>query len=177
MKRIIATLIALALVAGMAHAQDTTIVPLKENALQGYLMFSGWSGDKFASLNGGVKLGTIISLDDSRKLFLRTGYASLNWGDGLIQSIEVCPTLTWYLGQKWTFYALGGLSGYVSGDNSGLDAVGGFGCSRRVWTSKMPAVVPASLDLFAEAILTQSRDQATGGTAQINVGIKFGKAE
>ena len=174
MKRIIATLIALALITGAVSAQ---VVPLKENALQGYLMFSGWSGDKFSNLNGGVKLGTIISLDDSRKLFLRTGYASLNWGDGLIQSIEVCPTLTWYLGQKWVFYALGGLTGYVSGDNTGLDAVGGFGCSRRVWTSKMQAVVPASLDLFGECILTQSRDQATGGTAQINVGIKFGKAE
>lgn len=150
---------------------------IKENNLYGYTMFSGWSGDKFANVNGGLKIGTIISLDSDRKLFLRTGYSSLNWGNSLVQSIDIVPTLNWYLGNRWSFYALGGLTGYVSGENEGLDAVGGFGASRRVWTSKQVGSTPASLDLFGEVLLSQSRDQATGGLAQINIGVKFGRAE
>ena len=151
--------------------------PIKENNLYGYTMFSGWSGDKFSTVNGGLKIGTIISLDSDRKLFLRTGYSSLNWGDGLVQSIDVVPTLVWYLGSRWSFYALGGLTGYVSGDNDGLDAVGGFGASRRVWTSKQAGSIPACLDLFGEVLLSQSRDQVTGGMAQVNIGVKFGRSE
>ena len=150
---------------------------LKENGLYGYTMFSGWSGDKFANVNGGIKIGTIISLDSDRKLYLRTGYSSLNWGEGTVQSIDIVPTLSWYLGNRWSFYALGGLTGYVSGANDGMDAVGGFGASRRVWTSKFVSESPACFDIFGEMLLSQSRDQATGGLAQINIGVKFGRAE
>ena len=165
--------VAMVLLAASLSAQT-----IQENPMSGYIMFSGWSGDKFASANGGVKIGTQISIDRDRKLFLRTEFSSLTFKSDPIQSINVMPTMTWFVGKKWSLYACGGITGYVDGDNSGLDAMGGFGLSRRMWTDKNGGLpVPASIDLFGELLLTQSRDQASGGMAQLNVGIKFGRAE
>jgi hypothetical protein len=164
------------LLAGSIVAQTPQI---KENSLYGYCMASTWTTDKFSSANGGISLGTIISIDADRKLSLRTGYSSLNFGENNdVQLIEIMPLLSWYIGEKWTFYATGGICGYVSGPDDGIDARGGFGASRRLWTdNKFVGKIPASFDIFGELILTQARDQITNGYMQVNLGIRFGKSE
>lgn len=172
----------IALVAGLLAATAfTQTVPLKESGTSLYAMASGWGVNNFKEVGAGLNVGFITSIDKDRGIFLRVGYSSLNFGvdrGGLTQSVQAMPGLTWYVGKKWVVWVSGGLAGYTTGENSGADALGGIGFSRRIWTSDdATKLVPANLDLFAEVLFTDGGGQPTGSFGQINFGIKLGKAE
>jgi hypothetical protein len=177
MKKIAIAIVVMSLMAAVVGAQTTP--PIKENAFQLYGMVSGWSVDKLSNLNGGVKIGTILCLDKDKGLFVRGGYSSYNLKESpAIQSLDLMPTLTFYIGRKWSLWASGGITGYIGGENSGIDATGGLGAGRRLWTEPNPVKAsPAYLDLFGELLVTQARGQITGGYTQVNIGLKFGVAE
>lgn len=153
-------------------------VYLQNSGTSAFLMATGWTEQPFEKFEGGFRAGLILPLDRDRGLSLRTAYQSLNIiGGEDVRSIEVMPTLTWYVGTKWEFYLTGGLTGYVDGDNTGFDGTGGFGVARRFWT-QLPgtSVIPASADVFAELSFTDAGGQPTGGLAQLSIGIRFNKA-
>lgn len=152
---------------------------LQSSGTSAFVMASGWSQQPFESFEGGIRAGLILPLDKEKGLSLRTAYQSLNIvGGDNIQSIEIMPLLTWYIGTKWEFYLTGGLTGYVGGDNSGFDGTGGFGVARRIWTQPQGGafLIPASLDLFGEVSFTDAGGQPSGGLAQLSVGIRFNKS-
>ena len=159
-----------------AVAQETAPTTLVNSGTSAFVMATGWSEQPFQSFNGGIRAGITLPLDGQKGLFLRTAYQSLNFQGDQIQSLEVMPLLTWYVGNKWTFYLTGGLTGYVGGENTGFDGTGGFGIARRVWTQPQgDFLIPACIDLFAELTFTDAGGQPTGGLAQISAGIQIFK--
>lgn len=160
-----------------AMAQDAP-KQLTSTGTSAFIMATGWSEKPFTSFEGGVRAGITLPLDSEKGLFLRTAYQSLSLTDGdAIQSIEVMPLLSWYVGTKWEFYLTGGLTGYVGGENSGIDGTGGFGVARRLWTQTQGTfVIPASIDVFGEVSFTDAGGQPSGGLAQLSIGIKINKS-
>lgn len=153
---------------------------LVNSGTSAFVMATGWSEQPFQSFEGGLRAGLTVPLESDRGLYLRTAYQSLNIvGGERIQSIEIMPLLSWYVGSKWEVYLTGGLTGYVGGENSGVDATGGFGAARRLWTQQADpggSPIPSSVDVFGEISFTDAGGQPTGGMAQLSIGLRWNKA-
>lgn len=175
MKKLCVLLLVMA--CAMSAVAQTTPPTLQSSGTSAFCMVSGWSEKPFQKFEGGIRAGLTLPLESERGLYLRTAYQSLNIvGGENIQTIEVTPLLSWYIGTKWEFYLVGGLTGYVGGENSGIDATGGFGFARRVWTQQPgTAIIPASIDLFTECSFTDAGGQPVGGRGQINFGLRFNR--
>lgn len=176
MKKLCVLLLVMA--CSMSAVAQTTPPTLQSSGTSAFAMVSGWSEKPFQKFEGGIRAGLTLPLESERGLYLRTAYQSLNIvGGENIQTIEVTPLLSWYIGTKWEFYLVGGLTGYVGGENSGIDATGGFGFARRVWTQQPgTSVIPASIDFFGEVSFTDAGGQPVGGRGQLNLGIRFNKS-
>ena len=172
---VVAMVLCLSLV-GSGFAQER--VPLVTSGTSAFIMATGWSEQPFQSFEGGLRAGLTLPLETDRGLYLRTAYQSLNLtGGDLIQSVEIMPLLSWYVGTKWEVYLTGGLTGYVGGDNTGFDATGGFGAARRLWTQpQVTSLIPASVDVFGEISFTDAGGQPSGGMAQLSIGLRLNKA-
>lgn len=159
-------------------ALSATAGQLQSSGTSAFCMVSGWSQQPFDKFDSGIRAGLILPLDKEKGLSLRTAYQSLSIsGSDRIQSVEVMPLLSWYIGTKYEFYLTGGITGYVGGENSGIDGTGGFGVARRIWTQPAgTSLIPASLDLFGEISFTDASGQPSGGLGQLSIGLRFNKA-
>lgn len=148
--------------------------------LKGVLMGTMTVNDNFDAdtWSGGFKIGTLVSIDSEKGMFLRTMFTRSSYGpsEDDIESISISVLSEWYLGKKFGFYATFGGDTYVSGDFSGTDPFLGFGLTKPVWTdSDASFKIPAQIDLFFELNFQDGAGQPTGGYNQVNFGLIFSK--
>ena len=143
-------------------------------SLYGVMAGSVLGVDDFAEISGGAQLGTSVSLDSDKGLFLRTLYTKASWGDLDFESISIAPMLTWYAGKRWDFYVVFGRAMWEADGETGGDTFAGLGTSRRIYTGASEGyAVPFTVDAFID--FTSDNIGPYGDAHQVTLGFQFSK--
>ena len=124
MKKLLLVLIIFAILPAMSFATDKDLV---EGNLSILLMGSVWTGDKFETVEGGIKIGSQYRISEEKGMWFRTIFSQWNIGgaedesDRQVQAISTSVLMDFFLGKKWKFYVDVGAQNYVSGENTNTD--------------------------------------------------------
>jgi hypothetical protein len=133
-----------------------------------------WTMDQFESVGGGFLLGSTVSLDASRDIYLRTLFHEFFIGDEPSQSILVSVQLYYNLGRDYRLaFNAGGED--LFGEGQGTGVVGGVGLFKSVWVGKITTktVFPWRVRLFFEIDFTSFSYEESGPSARTLIGITF----
>lgn len=176
MKRLLILTAILLLLPFTVTIKAGTHAPLKAVIMGTALVDDGFDADTWA---GGVKVGTMVSIDESKGLYLRTMFTRSAFGPSQsdVQSISTAVLMDWFLGKEFGFYMTLGGESYISGDFTGTDGFAGFGLTRSLWSSDDPAYkVPPQVDIFVEAMVQDGDSKQMGSLMQFNIGLTLTKS-